>query len=136
MATDIRLASLILIPLGVPRPLELGGDGVAASFVSDPDVVSAAGINGPVFGKMRTPKGVLTITSYARDTIHKALRDIYQQQQLPGFYMGGSMTNSDGEFVAWSTSWITQAAAVDLEESPSTKSWTIEIGKHQIGQVV
>lgn len=135
MTNDINLASLVLRPFGVPTPLKMGGDGVAASFAPDPKVVSSPGIDGPVFSKIRKPKGVITITAYASDPIHAALRAIYLQQGLPGFYMGGSMGNSHGEAANWSESWITQAAPVDLEETASTKTWTIEVGDHQIGQV-
>jgi hypothetical protein len=136
MATnDIALGGLTLLPNGVPTPLPLGGDGVAVSIAFDPKIVSSAGIAGPVFSKIRNPKGVVTITAYASDPIHLALRQIYNLQQIPGFFMGGSAANSHSENCSWAESWITQAANLDVEETASTKTWTIEFGKHAVGQV-
>lgn len=135
MATDIRLSSLLLTPNGIPRPLQLGGADVAASFSRDPSVSVADGINGPRFGKMRTPKGVIMINCFEEDLIHQALRDIHNIQEIPGFFMGGSLTTSLGDFVSWTESFITQMADIIAEESPTERTWEITVGRNVSGKV-
>ncbi len=133
--TDINRSSFVLAPFGVVQAIDLGGDNLAVSFLPDPKVVSTPGINGPQFSVIRTPKAVITITAFASDPIHATLRRIYNQQSLPGFFMTGSVANHAGEIASFNEAWITQAAALDLEEQASTKTWVIEVGQHSIAQV-
>lgn len=130
----ISLSALILN--GIPIPV--AGDDTFAEFVADPDYEISDGVNGPIFNLIKTPKGTITVTCYATDPANAVLTNLVQADRaaqgiLP---LAGSLVTSSGEVVAFSEGKITQRGSVAAQQTASTKTWTIVVGRHTQTQVL